>query len=123
MFFSKWEILGNGKAYLKKLTRGMVSNTLKIMAAANGLPPEHFSSHCLRIGGSTELASSGINNATACEVGVWARGSTSSYKYPEPTSASGAGVLNLTYGKRAFNMRDMNRMEAVRETRGKGSNT
>ena len=103
MFFSR---VCGGRS--KKLTRGMVSAALKKMAVEFELPPQHFSSHCARIGGATELIHQGHSDEVQRRIGGWR--SKVSLRYPERTLATG-GVLPHSTKQKRMNAADVRRMQ------------
>jgi hypothetical protein len=65
-FFSRWN---DGRH--KKLTRHMVSCSLKDAGTALGLSTEKLSSHGARIGGATELSVAGFGDEVIKVIGCW----------------------------------------------------
>lgn len=102
MFFSR---VKGGRS--KKLTRKMVSTALKRVAREFDLPEEHFSSHCCRIGGATELIHQGEGDEVQRRIGGWS--SKASLVYPERTLANG-GVLSRSTQRQRVSVEDVHRM-------------
>ena len=105
MFFSRTQ-----KGRRKKLTRKMVSTALKRVAREFDLPEEHFSSHCCRIGGATELIHQGEGDEVQRRIGGWT--SKASLIYPERTLANG-GVLSRSSKRQRVSVKDVQRMRVT----------
>ena len=71
VLMSRWKTVGSSRETNLKLTKEMMSTTLKKAAAAFGLDARQFSCHSLRTGGATQLAASGANSNMIERVGGW----------------------------------------------------
>jgi hypothetical protein len=89
VFFSQSR---NGRT--KHLTSKMVSTELKEAAVHFGLPPDHYSTHSLRIGSSTEVAHSGASMADLQRAGGWKTPSIAQ-QYPERIPSTLATTTGL----------------------------
>jgi integrase len=71
---------------LPTLTSTVLSGVMKATVTAMGLPADRVSTHSLRYGGATMLASGGYPEYIIAMYGGWAEGSTSLRRYTRPTS-------------------------------------
>jgi hypothetical protein len=106
------------------LNRTMINSVLKETAIHFNLPQQHFSTHCLRIGGSSEISASGVPRSVNCRIGIWSENSTRGDEYPVNTTAR-PGVIAATAGKRKMSVQDLKRIASTqpKETSSNTHNT
>jgi hypothetical protein len=100
IFFSR---TSNGKT--KRMTSKMVNNELKLAARHFNLPDDHFSTHSIRIGASTEVLHSGAGESVLQATGGW-KSLTVARQYPEKLP----GVMAITSGQQRVQHSDLLRL-------------
>ena len=103
-FFMKFE-----RGRTKKLTREMISQALKQVAREFQLPPEHFSSHCLRSGGATALIHDGKSDQVVRSIGHWVEGSSTAFLYQASTSST-TGSFSVSENRKRLSAKDIHRI-------------
>ena len=110
VLMSRWKTVGSSRETNLKLTKEMMSTTLKKAAAAFGLDARQFSCHSLRTGGATQLAASGANSNMIERVGGWTTrngGRAAGYQRSTPYDHGALGAIDSRNGGRQLSATDI----------------